>query len=155
MMMSYLSLMYAPLQPTVAPQLTLQSQVKAHTTLSTTLLNPPLSSISSQSTSSLQHTLLSLRGASSARGDAHRALASELADRVLAGFRTWKERHEERINAAKDEFLSKSGVVGSWEKDVQKLNTVSNQSLVRNGANRQLRTAYTSKSRAADDSEDE
>jgi len=118
-------------------------------------LNPPLSSISSQSTSSLQHTLLSLRGASSARGDAHRALASELADRVLAGFRTWKERHEERVHAAKDEFLSKSGVVGSWEKDVQKLNTVSYQTLVRSGADGQLRTAYTSKSRAADDSEDE
>jgi hypothetical protein len=118
-------------------------------------LNPPLSSISSQSTSSLQHTLLSLRGASSARGDAHRALASELADRVLAGFRTWKERHEERINAAKDEFLSRSGVVGSWEKDVQKLNTVSYQMFVRNRADGQLRTAYTTKSRAADDSEDE
>lgn len=105
--------------------LTLQSQVKAHQTLSTSLLNPPLSAISSQSTSSLQHTLLSLRGASSARGDAHRALAAELADRVLAGFRTWKERHEERVHAARDEFLSKSGVVGSWEKDVQKLNSVS------------------------------
>jgi len=78
-----------------------------------------------------------------------------LADRVLAGFRTWKERHEERVHAAKDEFLSKSGVVGSWEKDVQKLNTVSYQTLVRSGADGQLRTAYTSKSRAADDSEDE
>lgn len=52
-------------------------------------------------------------------------MASELADRVLAGFRTWKERHEERVHAARDEFLSKSGVVGSWEKDVQKLNSVS------------------------------
>ena len=48
-----------------------------------------------------------------------------MADRVLAGFRTWKERHEERVHAARDEFLSKSGVVGSWEKDVQKLNSVS------------------------------
>lgn len=78
-----------------------------------------------------------------------------MADRVLAGFRTWKERHEERVHAAKDEFLSKSGVIGSWEKDVQKLNSVSHQDSVRNGANDQLRTAYTSKSRAADDSEDE
>jgi hypothetical protein len=51
-----------------------------------------------------------------------------LADRVLAGFRTWKERHEERVHAAKDEFLSKSGVIGSWEKDVQKLNSVGLQS---------------------------
>ena len=78
-----------------------------------------------------------------------------MADRVLAGFRTWKERHEERVHAAKDEFLSKSGVIGSWEKDVQKLNSVRHQDPVRSDVDGQLRSAFTSKSRAADDSEDE
>lgn len=78
-----------------------------------------------------------------------------MADRVLAGFRTWKERHEERVHAARDEFLSKSGVVGSWEKDVQKLSSVSSLKPRRSLADEQLRVAYTSKSRAADDSEDE
>jgi hypothetical protein len=69
--------------------------------------------------------LLSLRGASSARGEAHRALATELEQRVLSGFRQWKDRHEERIRAAKEEILSKTGVVGVWEKDVQRLQAVS------------------------------
>lgn len=136
----------------------LQSQVKAHQTLANTLLSPPLSTTSAQSTSSLQHTLLSLRGASSARGEAHQALAGELADRVVAGFRTWKERHADRVHAARDEFLSKSGVIGSWEKDVAKLKTVSTacrQLVMRALLTLQLRQTYLNKSRAADDSEDE
>jgi hypothetical protein len=108
------------------------------------LLSPPIpsSSSSSQTSSSLQHTLLSLRGASSARGEAHNALAAELEQKVLAGFNQWKVRHEDRIRAAKDEYLTtKTGVVGVWEKDVQKLSG--------------LRQTYLNKSRAADDSEDE
>jgi hypothetical protein len=43
---------------------------------------------------------------------------------VLSGFRTWRERHEDRVTAAEEEFLSKTGVVGSWEKEVQKLSQV-------------------------------
>ncbi|WWD20080.1 hypothetical protein CI109_104554 [Kwoniella shandongensis] len=119
----------------------IESQVRAHTTLSQTLLNPPLSTTSPESSSSLQHTLLSLRGASSARGEAHRALALELEQRVLTGFRAWAERHEVRVKEARGDLLSKSGVVGVWEKDVQKLNG--------------LRQTYLTKSRAADDSEDD
>lgn len=101
-----------------------QSQVKGHHALANILLEPPLSSSSNQTSSSLQHTLLSLRGASSARGEAHKSLAQELESRVLAGFSQWKERHEVRVRAARDELLSKSGVVGVWEKDVQRLNSV-------------------------------
>ncbi|KAK8849456.1 hypothetical protein IAR55_004789 [Kwoniella newhampshirensis] len=119
----------------------IESQVRAHTTLSQSLLNPPLASTSPESSSSLQHTLLSLRGASSARGEAHRALALELEQRVLAGFKAWSERHEVRIKEARGDMLNKAGVVGSWEKDVHKLGG--------------LRQTYLTKSRAADDSEDD
>ena len=107
------------------PQANAQSQVKGHHALANILLEPPLSSSSNQTSSSLQHTLLSLRGASSARGEAHKALAQELESRVLAGFSQWKERHEVRVRAAREELLSKSGVIGVWEKDVQRLNSVS------------------------------
>lgn len=49
----------------------------------------------------------------------------ELEQRILTGFSQWKERHEVRVKAARDEMLSKNGVVGAWEKDVQRLNSVS------------------------------
>ncbi|WVF68680.1 hypothetical protein IAT40_003452 [Kwoniella sp. CBS 6097] len=119
----------------------IDSQIRAHTTLSQTLLNPPISPTSPESSSSLQHTLLSLKGASSARGEAHKALANELEQRVLSGFRAWKERHEVRIKEAKGDVLGKGGVVGLWEKEVQKLSG--------------LKQTYQTKSRAADDSEDD
>ncbi|OCF37050.1 GTPase activating protein [Kwoniella heveanensis BCC8398] len=119
----------------------IDSQIRAHTTLSQTLLNPPISPTSAESSSSLQHTLLSLKGASSARGEAHKALANELEQRVLSGFRAWKERHEVRIKEARGDVLGKGGVVGLWEKEVQKLSG--------------LKQTYQNKSRAADDSEDD
>ncbi|KAL7424901.1 Rho-GTPase-activating protein 8 [Cryptotrichosporon argae] len=121
----------------------IHSQAKAHYALSASLLDPPLGS-NHQSTSSLQHTLLSLRGASSARGEAHRALAAELEQRVLGSFNPWKNRHEDRIEGAREDVLGKGGkggVVGSWEKEAQKLIS--------------LRQAYLVKSRAADDSDDD
>jgi hypothetical protein len=49
----------------------------------------------------------------------------ELEQRILTGFSQWKERHEVRVKAARDEMLSKNGVVSVWEKDVQRLNAVS------------------------------
>ncbi|WVQ79532.1 hypothetical protein IAT38_001631 [Cryptococcus sp. DSM 104549] len=119
----------------------IESQVRAHHTLASSLLNPPLSSTSPESSSSLQHTLLSLRGASSARGEAHRALALELEQRVLEGWKAWVERHAVRVKEAKSDMLGKSGVVNAWEKDVQKLGS--------------LKQTYLAKSRAADDSEDD
>ncbi|GFZ50185.1 hypothetical protein JCM24511_07940 [Saitozyma sp. JCM 24511] len=119
----------------------IESQVQGHHALAATLLLPPLSASTSSSSSSLQHTLLTLRGASSARGEAHRALALELESRVLVGFKQWKERHGERIKGARDEVVGKGGAVQSWEKDAHKLNS--------------LKQAYLSKSRAADDSEDD
>ncbi|WVQ96215.1 hypothetical protein IAU59_003319 [Kwoniella sp. CBS 9459] len=119
----------------------IDSQIRAHTTLAQALLSPPISPTSPESSSSLQHTLLSLKGASSARGEAHRALANELEQRVLSGFRAWKERHEVRIKEAKGDVLGKGGVVGLWEKEVQKLSG--------------LKQTYQTKSRAADDSEDD
>ncbi|ORY34969.1 hypothetical protein BCR39DRAFT_515848 [Naematelia encephala] len=119
----------------------IESQIKGHHGLASSLLNPPLPTNPESSSSSLQHTLLSLRGASSARGEAHRALALELEQRVLAGFLNWKARHAERIKGVKDEMLSKTGVVAVWEKDVQRLST--------------LRQTYVVKSRHADESEDD
>ncbi|KAK6908958.1 hypothetical protein I203_102965 [Kwoniella mangroviensis CBS 8507] len=119
----------------------IDSQIKSHLILSQSLLNPPLPTVSPESSSSLQHTLLSLRGASSARGEAHRALAQELEQRVLSGFRNWKERHEVRVKEARTDMLGKGGVVGVWEKE--------------NGKLGQLHQTYVNKSRAADDSEDD
>lgn len=103
----------------------MQSQAKGHHALANTLLEPPLSSSPNQTSTSLQHTLLTLRGASAARGDAHKTLANELQQRILAGFARWKDGHEERVKAAREEMLSKSGAVGAWEKEVQRLNSVS------------------------------
>ena len=101
------------------------SQVAAHFSLAEALLEPPVATAStSQSSSSLQHTLLSLRGASGARGEAHRALAIQLEQRVLIGFTQWKDRHGERVKGARDEVLGKGGAIQSWEKDVQKLGAV-------------------------------
>ncbi|WVR08274.1 hypothetical protein IAU60_005321 [Kwoniella sp. DSM 27419] len=119
----------------------IDSQITAHTTLAQSLLNPPLASSSSDRSSSLQHTLLSLRGASSARGEAHKALALELEQRVLGGFRSWKERHEVRVKEARGDMLRKGGSVGLYEKEVQKLSG--------------LKNTYQTKSRSADDSEDD
>lgn len=101
-----------------------QSQAKGHHALANILLEPPLSSTSNQTSTSLQHTLLTLRGASSARGEAHKALANELQSRIWAGFVRWKDGHQERVSAAREDILSKSGVIAAWEKDVQKLNAV-------------------------------
>nr|XP_019043257.1 hypothetical protein I302_07831 [Kwoniella bestiolae CBS 10118]OCF22187.1 hypothetical protein I302_07831 [Kwoniella bestiolae CBS 10118] len=119
----------------------IDSQIKSHLLLSQSLLSPPLPTVSPESSSSLQHTLLSLRGASSARGEAHRALAQELEQRVLSGFRGWKERHEVRVKEARGDMLGKGGVVGGWEKENGKLGL--------------LHQTYVNKSRAADDSEDD
>nr|XP_018260514.1 GTPase activating protein [Kwoniella dejecticola CBS 10117]OBR82672.1 GTPase activating protein [Kwoniella dejecticola CBS 10117] len=119
----------------------IESQIKSHLILSQSLLNPPLPTVSPESSSSLQHTLLSLRGASSARGEAHRALAQELEQRVLAGFKSWKERHEVRVKEARTDMLGKGGVVGFWEKE--------------NGKLANLHQTYVNKTRAADDSEDD
>jgi hypothetical protein len=49
----------------------------------------------------------------------------ELESRVLVGFKQWKERHGERIKGERNDMLAKGGVVGTWEKDVQKLSSVS------------------------------
>ncbi|WRT69442.1 uncharacterized protein IL334_006428 [Kwoniella shivajii] len=119
----------------------IESQIRSHNTLAQSLLNPPLPTTSPESSSSLQHTLLSLRGASSARGQAHRALAQELESRVLAGFRAWKERHQVRVKEAKNDMLGKGGVVSFWEKENGKLNN--------------LHQTYINKTRTADDSEDD
>lgn len=104
-------------------QLNRQAQAKGHHALSQSLLVPPTSP--PDSTSSLQHTLIALKNASSARGEAHRALALELENRILVGFQQWVERHRERVTEGKKEVLGKSGVVGVWEKEVNRLNTVS------------------------------
>nr|XP_019009105.1 GTPase activating protein [Kwoniella pini CBS 10737]OCF47886.1 GTPase activating protein [Kwoniella pini CBS 10737] len=117
------------------------SQTTSHLILSQSLLNPPLPTVSPESSSSLQHTLLSLRGASSARGEAHRALAQELEQRVLAGFKNWKERHAVRVKEARTDMLGKGGVISFWEKE--------------NGKLANLHQTYVNKSRAADDSEDD
>ncbi|XAO25445.1 hypothetical protein I312_104268 [Cryptococcus bacillisporus CA1280] len=119
----------------------IESQARGHRSLASTLLNPPLPSTSTESSSSLSHTLLSLRGASSARGEAHLTLAQELEERVLLAWKAWMDRHGIRIKEAKAEMLGKSGVIGVWEKDAHKLE--------------QLKKAYLTKTRAADDAEDD
>ncbi|WWC93065.1 uncharacterized protein L201_008030 [Kwoniella dendrophila CBS 6074] len=120
----------------------IDSQIKCHYELSQSLLNPPLSSISSSATTtSLQHTLLNLKGISSARGESHLNLSKELEQRILIGFKNWKERHEIRIKESKSDILGKGGVVNNWEKEKSKLNN--------------LHQTYVNRSRAADDSEDD
>ena len=42
----------------------------------------------------------------------------------MGGFRQWKDRHGLRVRMAKEEMLSKGGVIGALEKDVQKLVSV-------------------------------
>lgn len=104
----------------------MQSQARAHHTLALTLLSSAIASKSdADSSTSLQHTLLSLQDASISRGRAHQALADELEQRVLSGFKHWKQRHEERVKDAKNELLSKTGVIKAWEKEVQRLISVS------------------------------
>ena len=44
--------------------------------------------------------------------------------KVLLGFQDWKVRHEERVKRAEEDMLNRGGVIGSWEKDVQRLATV-------------------------------
>lgn len=97
--------------------------MEAHEALASSLLASPSSS-NIESSTSLQHTLLSLRNASSARGEAHQALAYDLARAILLGFTAWKERHAVRLKGAQEEMLSKEGVIRSYEKDVLKLVTV-------------------------------
>jgi hypothetical protein len=43
----------------------------------------------------------------------------------LVGFQQWAERHHERVTEGRREVLAKGGVVGVWEKEVGKLNAVS------------------------------
>ncbi|WVN86968.1 uncharacterized protein L203_102143 [Cryptococcus depauperatus CBS 7841] len=119
----------------------IESQARAHHNLAIALLNPPSPSTSPESSSSLSHTLLSLRGASSARGEAHQKLAQELEERLLLGWKSWAERHEVRIKETRADILGKHGSVVIWEKDVHKLE--------------QLKKNYLTKTRAADDSEDD
>ncbi|RXK38051.1 hypothetical protein M231_04721 [Tremella mesenterica] len=120
----------------------IESQAEGNHALASTLLSlPSTSSSTSESSSSLQHSLLQLRAASHARGEAHRSLAQELDQKVLGGFRQWRVRHEDRIKMAKEDMLAKNGVVGIWEKDVQRLIS--------------LKQAYITKTRVADDSEDD
>lgn len=85
----------------------------------------PVSDGDSTTTSSLQHTLLSLRSASAARAGAHNALATELANSVWMAFSQWKDRHKERIKGSRDDLLGKEGVITAWEKEVKKLVSVS------------------------------
>ncbi|CAK9784874.1 hypothetical protein CC85DRAFT_257483 [Cutaneotrichosporon oleaginosum] len=118
----------------------IEAQARAHHSLAAALLEPHVSP-STNSTSSLQHTLLSLRGASMGRGEAHRALAMELQEHILVPFNGWKARHEDRVETARDDMLGKGGLVASWEKEVNKLMS--------------LRQAYTNKMRLADESEDD
>lgn len=87
-------------------------------------MEPPLGA-NRQSTSSLQHTLLTLRGGSSARGEAHRALARELEENILVPFNVWRSRHDERISSSRDDMLGKSGSVAEWEKSAHRLMGVS------------------------------
>ncbi|ODO00626.1 GTPase activating protein [Cryptococcus wingfieldii CBS 7118] len=118
-----------------------ESQVRAHQSLANGLLHPPPSVSSPDSVTSLSHSLLSLKGASVGRGEAHLGLAQELEERVLLAWKGWVERHGVRIKEAKGDMLGKGGIIAAWEKDVQKLET--------------LKKAYLTKSRAADDSEDD
>ncbi|ODO07026.1 hypothetical protein I350_04393 [Cryptococcus amylolentus CBS 6273] len=118
-----------------------ESQVRAHQSLANGLLHPPPSVSSPDSVTSLSHSLLSLKGASVGRGEAHLGLAQELEERVLLAWKGWVERHSVRIKEAKGDMLGKGGIIAAWEKDVQKLET--------------LKKAYLTKSRAADDSEDD
>ncbi|WVQ75205.1 hypothetical protein IAR50_004816 [Cryptococcus sp. DSM 104548] len=118
-----------------------ESQVRAHHTLANGLLHPPPSTSSSDTVTSLSHSLLSLKGASVGRGEAHLALAQELEERVLLAWKGWVERHGVRIKEAKGDMLGKSGIIAAWEKDVNKLEA--------------LKKAYLTKTRAADDSEDD
>lgn len=68
-------------------------------------------------------------------------MALELESRVLIGFAQWKDRHAERVSGAKKDVLGKGGVIALWEKEAKNLAS--------------LRQAYTSKTRAADDAEDD
>lgn len=101
-----------------------QSQARAHHNLSAALLEPSAAS-NRNSTSSLQHTLQSLRVASNGRGEATRALAVELEEHVLVPFNGWRQRHEDRIEAAREALLSRGGIVSDWEKEVNRLMGVS------------------------------
>lgn len=40
------------------------------------------------------------------------------------GFQQWAERHHDRVIEGRKEVLGKNGVVGVWEKEAGKLNTV-------------------------------
>jgi len=101
-----------------------QTEMRAHHVLSETLSSPP-STPSDETTSSLQHTLLSLRQTSRARAESHRALANDLANSVWLAFSQWKDRHKDRIKGSKEELMGKEGVVTAWEKEVKRLAVVS------------------------------
>lgn len=101
-----------------------QAQARAHHSLAAALLEPHISA-NNNSTSSLQHTLQSLRATSTARGEAHRALAMELQEHILVPFNGWKARHDDRVESAREDMLGRGGVVASWEKEVNKLMGVS------------------------------
>ncbi|BEI80589.1 hypothetical protein CcaverHIS002_0111180 [Cutaneotrichosporon cavernicola] len=118
----------------------INAQARAHQSLAALLRESNISP-GTNSTSSLQHTLMSLRNASAGRGEANRALAMELQEHILVPFNGWKARHEDRIETARDDMLGKGGLIASWEKEVNKLMG--------------LRQAYTNKMRLADESEED
>lgn len=49
----------------------------------------------------------------------------ELEEHTIMPFNSWRSRHEDRIDAARDELLGRNGIVAAWEKEAHRLMGVS------------------------------